>query len=48
MNTIESVVDIDRDFLWRYGIITLIWMLLFTIAAIVMIVYADFFRSLFF
>lgn len=48
MSVTKSVEDIDSPFLWRSAVITILWLALFTLAAILLIIFQDPIRDLFF
>ncbi|MFW6153174.1 MAG: hypothetical protein ACOC42_02320 [Halobacteriota archaeon] len=48
MSAYESVVETDRSFLWRSGIISILWLLLFAIASVLLILFQESVGSLFF
>lgn len=48
MSTTESVEDIDSPFLRRSAIISFLWLGLFTVAALVLLLFQDPIKDLFF
>lgn len=48
MSVTETVKDIDSPFLWRTAIITALWLGLFTAIAILLLLFQDPVRDLFF
>lgn len=48
MSTYDKVVETDRDFLWRFIIISLLWLLLFAAASVVLLIFQNQIGNLFF
>lgn len=48
MSVTQSVEDTDGPFLWRTAIITALWLGLFTLAAILLLIFQEPVRDLFF
>ncbi len=39
MSTYDSVIETDREFLWRFIIISILWLLLFAIASVILLIF---------
>lgn len=48
MSAQQRIVDVDRDFMWRYAGISAAWLSLFTVIAILLVIFSDTLDGLFF
>lgn len=48
MGVKERVQEVDRPFLWRTAIISILWLGLFTVVAILLLIFGDPIMDLFF
>lgn len=48
MSAYDNVVETDRSFLWRSGIISILWLLLFALASVLLLLFQEQVGNLFF